>query len=113
MTARLAESRPSELSGSSDASSSNNVGGTAPNTLQAHLDQGPRGRLSPSAAGRRHAIAAVPLMLEHSGGGGDQHQPTMGRLAARGFAASAAEPLALHQLALDLMPVSHRSRRVI
>ncbi|COV49573.1 short-chain dehydrogenase/reductase [Mycobacterium tuberculosis] len=67
----------------------NNVGGTMPNTL---LSTSTKDLADAFAfnVGTAHAltVAAVPLMLEHSGGGSVINiSSTMGRLAARGFAA--------------------------
>lgn len=66
----------------------NNVGGTMPNTL---LSTSTKDLADAFAfnVGTAHAltVAAVPLMLEHSGGGSVINiSSTMGRLAARGFA---------------------------
>jgi 7-alpha-hydroxysteroid dehydrogenase len=80
----------------------NNVGGTMPNTLLTTFT------FNVTTA---HALttAAVPLMLEHSGGGSIINiTSTMGRLAGRGFAAYGTAKAALAHYtrlaALDLCP---------
>ncbi|CFE34635.1 short-chain dehydrogenase/reductase [Mycobacterium tuberculosis] len=88
----------------------NNVGGTMPNTL---LSTSTKDLADAFAfnVGTAHAltVAAVPLMLEHSGGGSVINiSSTMGRLAARGFAAYGTAKAALAHYtrlaALDLCP---------
>lgn len=87
----------------------NNVGGTMPNTL---LSTSTKDLADAFAfnVGTAHAltVAAVPLMLEHSGGGVINISSTMGRLAARGFAAYGTAKAALAHYtrlaALDLCP---------
>src|SRR5882757_2109228 len=67
----------------------NNVGGTMPNTLLTTSTKDLRDAFTFNVT-TAHALttAAVPLMLEHSGGGSVINiTSTMGRLAGRGFAA--------------------------
>jgi len=67
----------------------NNVGGTMPNTLLTTSTKDLKDAFTFNVA-TAHALttAAVPLMLEHSGGGSVINiTSTMGRLAGRGFAA--------------------------
>ncbi|HEY9263774.1 MAG TPA: SDR family NAD(P)-dependent oxidoreductase, partial [Mycobacterium sp.] len=67
----------------------NNVGGTMPNALLSTSTKDMRDAFTFNVA-TAHALttAAVPLMLEHSGGGSVINiTSTMGRLAGRGFAA--------------------------
>ena len=69
----------------------NNVGGTMPNLLLNTSTKDLRGAFTFNVL-TAHALvtAAVPLMLEHSGGGSIINiTSTMGRLAGRGFAAAA------------------------
>ncbi len=88
----------------------NNVGGTMPNTLLTTSTKDLKDAFTFNVA-TAHAltIAAVPLMLEHSGGGSIINiTSTMGRLAGRGFAAYATAKAALahytRSAALDLCP---------
>lgn len=88
----------------------NNVGGTMPNTLLGTTVKDMKDALTFNVL-TAHALtsAAVPLMLEHSGGGSIINiTSTMGRLAARGFAAYGTAKAALAQYtrltALDLCP---------
>ena len=88
----------------------NNVGGTMPNTLLTTSTKDLRDAFTFNVA-TAHALtlAAVPLMLEHSGGGNIINiTSTMGRLAGRGFAAYATAKAALahytRSAALDLCP---------
>ncbi|WAC92558.1 SDR family oxidoreductase [Mycobacterium sp. Aquia_213] len=88
----------------------NNVGGTMPNTLLTTSTKDLKDAFTFNVA-TAHAltIAAVPLMLEHSGGGSIINiTSTMGRLAGRGFAAYATAKAALahytRSSALDLCP---------
>lgn len=88
----------------------NNVGGSMPNTLLATSVKDMRDAFSFNVL-TAHAltVAAVPLMLEHSGGGNVINiSSTLGRLAGRGFAAYSTAKAALAQYtrltALDLCP---------
>jgi 7-alpha-hydroxysteroid dehydrogenase len=88
----------------------NNVGGTMPNTLLTTSTKDLKDAFTFNVA-TAHAltIAAVPLMLEHSGGGSIINiSSTMGRLAGRGFAAYGTAKAALSHYtrlaALDLCP---------
>ncbi len=88
----------------------NNVGGTMPNTLLTTSVKDMKDAFTFNVL-TAHAltIAAVPLMLEHSGGGNIINiSSTMGRLAGRGFAAYATAKAALahytRSSALDLCP---------
>jgi 7-alpha-hydroxysteroid dehydrogenase len=88
----------------------NNVGGTMPNTLLGTSVKDMKDAFAFNVL-TAHALttAAVPLMLEHSGGGSIINiTSTMGRLAARGFAAYSTAKAALAQYtrltALDLCP---------
>jgi 7-alpha-hydroxysteroid dehydrogenase len=88
----------------------NNVGGTMPNTLLTTSTKDLKDAFTFNVA-TAHAltIAAVPLMLEHSGGGSVINiTSTMGRLAGRGFAAYGTAKAALAHYtrlaALDLCP---------
>jgi len=88
----------------------NNVGGTMPNTLLTTSTKELRDAFTFNVA-TAHAltVAAVPLMLEHSGGGSVINiTSTMGRLAGRGFAAYGTAKAALSHYtrlaALDLCP---------
>jgi 7-alpha-hydroxysteroid dehydrogenase len=88
----------------------NNVGGTMPNTLLTTSVKDMKDAFTFNVL-TAHALttAAVPLMLEHSGGGSIINiTSTMGRLAGRGFAAYATAKGALahytRQTALDLCP---------
>jgi 7-alpha-hydroxysteroid dehydrogenase len=88
----------------------NNVGGTMPNTLLTTSTKDLKDAFTFNVA-TAHAltIAAVPLILEHSGGGNIINiTSTMGRLAGRGFAAYATAKAALahytRSAALDLCP---------
>lgn len=88
----------------------NNVGGTMPNTLLNTSTKDLRDAFTFNVA-TAHALttAAVPLMLEHSGGGSIINiTSTMGRLAGRGFAAYGTAKGALAHYtrlaALDLAP---------
>jgi 7-alpha-hydroxysteroid dehydrogenase len=88
----------------------NNVGGTMPNTLLTTSTKDLKDAFTFNVV-TAHAltIAAVPLMLEHSGGGSIINiTSTMGRLAGRGFAAYATAKAALshytRSAALDLCP---------
>lgn len=88
----------------------NNVGGSMPNTLLTTSVKDMRDAFTFNVL-TAHAltVAAVPLMLEHSGGGSIINiSSTMGRLAARGFAAYGTAKAALAQYtrltALDLCP---------
>jgi len=88
----------------------NNVGGTMPNTLLTTSTKDLKDAFTFNVA-TAHAltIAAVPLMLEHSGGGNIINiSSTMGRLAGRGFAAYGTAKAALSHYtrlaALDLCP---------
>lgn len=88
----------------------NNVGGTMPNTLLTTSTKDLKDAFTFNV-GTAHALtlAAVPLMLEHSGGGSIINiTSTMGRLAGRGFAAYGTAKAALAHYtrlaALDLSP---------
>jgi 7-alpha-hydroxysteroid dehydrogenase len=88
----------------------NNVGGTMPNGLLTTSTKDLKSAFTFNVA-TAHAltIAAVPLMLEHSGGGSIINiTSTMGRLAGRGFAAYGTAKAALAHYtrlaALDLCP---------
>jgi 7-alpha-hydroxysteroid dehydrogenase len=88
----------------------NNVGGTMPNMLLNTTTKDLRGAFTFNVL-TAHALltAAVPLMLEHSGGGSVINiTSTMGRLAGRGFAAYGTAKAALAHYtrlaALDLCP---------
>ena len=88
----------------------NNVGGSMPNTLLTTTVKDMRDAFTFNVL-TAHAltVAAVPLMLEHSGGGSIINvSSTMGRLAGRGFAAYGTAKAALAQYtrltALDLCP---------
>ncbi|BAX94237.1 SDR family oxidoreductase [Mycobacterium shigaense] len=88
----------------------NNVGGTMPNTLLTTSTKDLKDAFTFNVV-TAHAltIAAVPLILEHSGGGSIINiTSTMGRLAGRGFAAYATAKAALahytRSAALDLCP---------
>ncbi|ULE31225.1 SDR family oxidoreductase [Mycobacterium sp. IDR2000157661] len=88
----------------------NNVGGTMPNALLSTSTKDLRDAFTFNVA-TAHALttAAVPLMLEHSGGGSIINiTSTMGRLAGRGFAAYGTAKAALSHYtrlaALDLCP---------
>lgn len=88
----------------------NNVGGTMPNTLLTTSTKDLRDAFTFNVA-TAHAlvVAAVPLMLEHSGAGSIINiTSTMGRLAGRGFAAYGTAKAALAHYtrlaALDLCP---------
>jgi 7-alpha-hydroxysteroid dehydrogenase len=88
----------------------NNVGGTMPNTLLTTSTKDLKDAFTFNVA-TAHAltVAAVPLMLEHSGGGSVINiTSTMGRLAGRGFAAYGTAKAALAHYtrlaALDLCP---------
>lgn len=88
----------------------NNVGGTMPNTLLTTSTKELKDAFTFNVA-TAHAltVAAVPLMLEHSGGGSVINiTSTMGRLAGRGFAAYGTAKAALSHYtrltALDLCP---------
>ena len=88
----------------------NNVGGTMPNALLTTSTKDMRDAFAFNVA-TAHALttAAVPLMLEHSGGGSIINiTSTMGRLAGRGFAAYGTAKAALAHYtrlsALDLAP---------
>ncbi len=88
----------------------NNVGGTMPNTLLTTSTKDLRDAFTFNVA-TAHALttAAVPLMLEHSGGGSIINiTSTMGREAGRGFAAYGTAKAALAHYtrltALDLCP---------
>jgi 7-alpha-hydroxysteroid dehydrogenase len=88
----------------------NNVGGTMPNTLLTTSTKDLKDAFTFNVV-TAHAltIAAVPLMLEHSGGGSVINiSSTMGRLAGRGFAAYGTAKAALSHYtrlaALDLCP---------
>jgi len=88
----------------------NNVGGTMPNLLLNTSTKDLRGAFTFNVL-TAHALvtAAVPLMLEHSGGGSIINiTSTMGRLAGRGFAAYGTAKAALAHYtrlaALDLCP---------
>src|SRR5215472_2190541 len=88
----------------------NNVGGTMPNTLLTTSTKDFKDAFTFNVA-TAHAltVAAVPLMLEHSGGGSVINiSSTMGRLAGRGFAAYGTAKAALSHYtrltALDLCP---------
>ena len=88
----------------------NNVGGTMPNTLLTTSTKDLKDAFTFNV-GTAHALttAAVPLMLEHSGGGSIINiTSTMGRLAGRGFAAYGTAKAALAHYtrlaALDLCP---------
>lgn len=88
----------------------NNVGGTMPNSLLATTVKDMRDAFTFNVL-TAHAltVAAVPLMLEHSGGGSIINvSSTMGRLAGRGFAAYGTAKAALAHYtrltALDLCP---------
>ena len=88
----------------------NNVGGTMPNTLLTTSTKDLKDAFTFNVV-TAHAltVAAVPLMLEHSGGGSIINiSSTMGRLAGRGFAAYGTAKAALSHYtrlaALDLCP---------
>ena len=88
----------------------NNVGGTMPNGLLTTSTKDLKSAFTFNVA-TAHAltIAAVPLMLEHSGGGSIINiTSTMGRVAGRGFAAYGTAKAALAHYtrlaALDLCP---------
>jgi 7-alpha-hydroxysteroid dehydrogenase len=88
----------------------NNVGGTMPNTLLTTSTKDLKDAFTFNVV-TAHAltVAAVPLMLEHSGGGSLINiSSTMGRLAGRGFAAYGTAKAALSHYtrlaALDLCP---------
>ncbi|OOK78635.1 short chain dehydrogenase family protein [Mycobacterium kansasii] len=88
----------------------NNVGGTMPNMLLTTSTKDLKDAFTFNVA-TAHAltVAAVPLMLEHSGGGSIINiTSTMGRLAGRGFAAYGTAKAALAHYtrltALDLCP---------
>src|SRR5580693_104780 len=88
----------------------NNVGGTMPNALMTTSTKDLKAAFTFNVA-TAHALttAAVPLMLEHSGGGSIINiTSTMGRLAGRGFAAYGTAKAALAHYtrlaALDLCP---------
>lgn len=88
----------------------NNVGGTMPNTLLTTSTKDLKDAFTFNVA-TAHAltIAAVPLMLEHSGGGSIINiTSAIGRLAGRGFAAYGTAKAALTHYtrltALDLCP---------
>ena len=88
----------------------NNVGGTMPNTLLTTSTKDLEDAFTFNVA-TAHAltVAAVPLMLAHSGGGSIINiTSTMGRLAGRGFAAYGTAKAALSHYtrlsALDLCP---------
>ena len=88
----------------------NNVGGTMPNTLLTTSTKELKDAFTFNVA-TAHAltVAAVPLMLEHSGGGSVINiTSTMGWLAGRGFAAYGTAKAALSHYtrltALDLCP---------
>ena len=88
----------------------NNVGGTMPNTLLTTTTKDLRDAFTFNVA-TAHAltVAAVPLMLEHSGGGSIINiTSAIGRLAGRGFAAYGTAKAALSHYtrltALDLCP---------
>lgn len=88
----------------------NNVGGTMPNALLSTSTKDLRDAFTFNVS-TAHALttAAVPLMLEHSGGGSVINiTSTMGRLAGRGFAAYGTAKAALAHYtrlaALDLCP---------
>lgn len=87
----------------------NNVGGTMPNTLLTTSTKDLKDAFTFNV-GTAHALtlAAVPLMLEHSGGSIINITSTMGRLAGRGFAAYGTAKAALSHYtrltALDLCP---------
>lgn len=88
----------------------NNIGGTMPNTLLNTSTKDLKDAFTFNV-GTAHALttAAVPLMLEHSGGGAIINiTSTMGRLAGRGFVAYGTAKAALAHYtrlaALDLCP---------
>jgi len=88
----------------------NNVGGSMPNTLLTTTVKDMRDAFTFNVL-TAHAltVAAVPLMLQHSGGGSIINvSSTMGRLAGRGFAAYGTAKAALAHYtrlaALDLCP---------
>ncbi|WP_059016937.1 SDR family oxidoreductase [Mycobacterium sp. M26] len=88
----------------------NNVGGTMPNALLSTSVKAMKDAFAFNVL-TAHAltVAAVPLMLEHSGGGNIINiTSTMGRTAGRGFAAYSTAKAALAQYtrltALDLCP---------
>jgi 7-alpha-hydroxysteroid dehydrogenase len=88
----------------------NNVGGTMPNTLLNTSTKDLKDAFTFNV-GTAHALttAAVPLMLEHAGGGSIINiTSTMGRVAGRGFAAYGTAKAALAHYtrlaALDLCP---------
>src|SRR3984885_5435269 len=88
----------------------NNVGGTMPNTLLTTSTKDLKDAFTFNVA-TAHAltVAAVPLILKHSGGGSIINiSSTMGRLAGRGFAAYGTAKAALSHYtrlaALDLCP---------
>src|SRR6202020_3404720 len=88
----------------------NNVGGTMPNALMTTSTKDLKSAFTFNVA-TAHALttAAVPLMLEHSGGGSFINiTSTMGRVPGRGFAAYGTAKAALAHYtrlsALDLCP---------
>ncbi len=88
----------------------NNVGGTMPNALLSTSSRDLKSAFTFNVV-TAHAltVAAVPLMLEHSGGGSVINiSSTMGRVAGRGFAAYGTAKAALAHYtrlaALDLCP---------
>lgn len=88
----------------------NNVGGTMPNTLLTTSTKDLKDAFTFNVA-TAHALtlAAVPLMLEHSGGGSIINiTSTMGRLAGRGFAAYGTAKAALsHYTRLTALTCAH------
>ena len=91
----------------------NNVGGTMPNTLLTTSVKDMKDAFTFNVL-TAHAltVAAVPLMLEHSGGGNIINiTSTMGRLAGRGFAAySTAKAALAHYTRLTALDLSPRIR---
>ncbi|MCB9442480.1 MAG: SDR family oxidoreductase [Mycolicibacterium sp.] len=91
----------------------NNVGGTMPNTLLTTSVKDMKDAFAFNVL-TAHAltVAAVPLMLEHSGGGSIINiTSTMGRLAGRGFAAySTAKAALAHYTRLTALDLSPRIR---
>ena len=91
----------------------NNVGGTMPNTLLTTSVKDMKDAFAFNVL-TAHAltVAAVPLMLEHSGGGNIINiTSTMGRLAGRGFAAySTAKAALAHYTRLTALDLSPRIR---
>ena len=91
----------------------NNVGGTMPNTLLTTSVKDMKDAFTFNVL-TAHAltVAAVPLMLEHSGGGSIINiTSTMGRLAGRGFAAySTAKAALAHYTRLTALDLSPRIR---